>query len=181
MQSVLILNATYQPLSIVGADRAIKLLISGKATALDGSGKFFNYANGSMEIPYVILLKSAIKQHSNQKPARFSRRGVMIRDSGLCVYCGNKAETIDHVLPRALGGTSTYENCVACCLTCNRKKADRPLKETGFKLNANLKPPSRLASMLDKAHRTEGAYSYWKPYIEMFDPSIATKEHIFKK
>lgn len=58
-----------------------------------------------------------------------TRRGVFVRDDFTCQYCGDKAENIDHVIPRAKGGRNVWENVVASCLKCNRKKADKLPKE----------------------------------------------------
>jgi len=68
----------------------------------------------------------------------FSRKSLFTRDKYTCQYChiqpGVKELTIDHVKPRSRGGTSTWENCVLACITCNRKKADKTLKESRMKL-----------------------------------------------
>jgi len=172
-RSVLVLSATYQPLNIVSGRRAVKYILTGKAIALDGSGHFLTSADGQIEIPYVVLLKRAVIQKPNtrSKP-KFSRRGVMIRDNNTCAYCGKYAETIDHVNPRALGGKSTYDNCVAACLTCNRKKADRTLAQLGWTISYKLKSPSPIATKLDKAHHYGAAFEIWKPYILSFEPQL---------
>lgn len=64
----------------------------------------------------------------------FSKTGVLRRDNYHCAYCSRKATTVDHVLPRALGGKSTWDNCVAACWDCNQKKADHRLENSGLKL-----------------------------------------------
>src|SRR3989475_13141208 len=58
----------------------------------------------------------------------------MRRDNYKCPYCGRKAETIDHVIPRSRGGQHAWENCVASCTICNHRKADRLLEELGWTL-----------------------------------------------
>lgn len=68
----------------------------------------------------------------------FSKKGVLKRDNYLCAYCSEKATTIDHVVPRALGGLSTWMNCVAACIPCNSKKSHKTLDEAGMTL---LSPP----------------------------------------
>lgn len=168
MQSVLVLNASYQPLSIVPAKRAVKLLVNNKATALDGSGRFWKSANGSIEIPYVILLNYIVKQGSI-KPAAYSRRGVFVRDNHSCVYCGKKATTIDHVIPRALGGKDSFENCVAACGPCNNKKADKTLAQLGWTVpQKNMKAPSMMVTSLARVSHPE-TFAAWKTYIGMYE------------
>ena len=72
----------------------------------------------------------------------FSRRNIYKRDRFQCQYCGTRTPigelTIDHVLPRARGGRSTWENCVLACLRCNRRKGHRLPSEAGLQLR---RPP----------------------------------------
>lgn len=80
-----------------------------------------------VRVPEVIVLTSYDRLPSNA--VTFSRRNIFKRDRFTCQYCGKQPGseelTIDHVLPRAQGGTSTWENCVLACIECNAKKADR--------------------------------------------------------
>lgn len=171
MQSVLILNATYQPLSIVSAFRAVTLVMKEKATPLDLSTKVIRSEKTEIVVPYVILLKEAKRVNYNRnKPVSFSRRGVLVRDDYTCVYCGDIAQTIDHVVPQAAGGLSTFDNCVAACFSCNSKKGDKSLKQMGWTLNNHLmKVPSRSATMLAKASKETAPV--WEPYLKMFEHS----------
>ena len=70
-----------------------------------------------------------------------TRAALMHRDRFRCAYCGSKAETVDHVVPRSRGGGHSWENCVACCASCNHRKADKLLSEIGWTLRAQLVPP----------------------------------------
>jgi hypothetical protein len=77
--------------------------------------------------------------HPHRRDKVFSKKGVLRRDGYQCAYCnGNKATTIDHLLPRARGGKSTWLNCVAACQPCNSRKADKLLEDSGLTL---LSPP----------------------------------------
>ena len=71
-----------------------------------------------------------------------TRAGVLRRDGRRCAYCGRRADTIDHVVPRSRGGGHTWENCVAACRLCNSKKADRLLGELGWTLDARRARPA---------------------------------------
>lgn len=64
----------------------------------------------------------------------FSKTNVLRRDHYRCAYCGRTGRTIDHVLPRAQGGETTWLNCVAACLKCNGDKADRTPEQAGMRL-----------------------------------------------
>jgi 5-methylcytosine-specific restriction endonuclease McrA len=172
MQSVLVLNATYQPLSIVSAKRAIHLIISEKASPLDASDVIFHSAKATFNVPYVILLTHYVKVSDTRQRVPFSRRGVLARDNNTCVYCGKHAETIDHVVPRAAGGTSTYENCVAACKSCNSKKADKSIEQMGWTMpHKSMVPPSPFIAMLRRAHFPQQETA-WKEYIKLYEPSI---------
>jgi hypothetical protein len=63
-----------------------------------------------------------------------TRAALMRRDNYKCAYCGGRAETIDHVIPRSRSGQHVWENCVASCTICNHRKADRLLSELGWTL-----------------------------------------------
>lgn len=92
--------------------------------------------------PEVVLLMQYDRVPCHQAP--FTRRNLFLRDDFTCQYCGRKCNTdhlsVDHVLPRSRGGSTSWENCVLACVGCNARKADRTLKEAGFRL---LRPPVR--------------------------------------
>lgn len=93
-------------------------------------------SNTYFKIPEIILLSRYEKM---PKPkVHFSRRTLYKRDNMTCQYCGSRPGseelTIDHVLPRAQGGLTTWENCALACTDCNRRKANRTPKQAGMKL-----------------------------------------------
>ena len=172
MQSTLVLNASYEPLSIISARRAVMLIVNEKAVALDNSEVLFNSAKRSVPLPFVILLKEMVNKKGAAQSAKFSRRGVMVRDNFSCAYCGRHAETIDHVVPRKDGGKSTYENCVAACTLCNRKKGHKSLKAMNWTLKATPKAPSLYANMLGKARHDESTFQAWSEHIYIWDENL---------
>ena len=100
-------------------------------------------ARFEFRVPEIILLS---KYDKLPKPrAHFSRRNLYKRDALTCQYCGCKPGsqelTVDHVMPRAQGGGTTWENCVLACVSCNRRKADKTLKQAGMKLAKTPKKP----------------------------------------
>lgn len=97
----------------------------------------------AIRVPEIIVLNTY--QKVPKVSLVFNRRNVYTRDNYTCQYCAVQLNpvdlTIDHVIPRSKGGKSTFENCVVACQTCNRRKADKTLKESGMKLlNIPVKP-----------------------------------------
>ncbi len=161
---VLLLNATYEPLTALPLRRAIVLLVCGKADIVHGdtSGLVLHSAAGSVEVPSVIRLRVYVRVPYRAR-VPLTRAALMHRDRFRCAYCAGKAETIDHVVPRSRGGTHTWENCVACCARCNHKKADKLLAELGWPLRTMPTAPRgrhwRLLAGLVEAD------PQWLPYL----------------
>ncbi|EKX51852.1 hypothetical protein GUITHDRAFT_134187 [Guillardia theta CCMP2712] len=138
---VLVLNASFEPLSIVSATRALSLLWEGKASMVVDKGKTWKSCGGQhVHIPSVVSLRRYVKVHPKMPP--LNRRTVLLRDEGKCQYCGDFAESIDHIIPRAKGGGTTWENVVAACKACNGRKAAFYLKDTNLKLKKQPGPPT---------------------------------------
>jgi 5-methylcytosine-specific restriction endonuclease McrA len=90
-----------------------------------------------------------------------SRRAVFTRDGQTCVYCGNSATSIDHVVPRSRGGTHTWDNVVAACRRCNHTKADRSLAEMGWALPHPPRTPSGAAWRLLGTRSVDPRWREW--------------------
>lgn len=138
---VLLLNASYEPLRVVSAERAVILILAGKAEPVTDSEHVMRSPSIEVRVPLVARLT---KMASVPRMARvpFSRRMLTVRDNGQCQFkhCDAKGTTIDHLIPSSRGGKSTYENCVLSCGPCNFKKADRTLKEMGWTLKRKPEP-----------------------------------------
>jgi 5-methylcytosine-specific restriction endonuclease McrA len=135
VRRVLLLNVTYEPLTTVGLRRAVCLVLGGKAEVVhdDGAGAVLHAASVALVTPSVIRLRRYVRiPYRNRVP--LTRAALMRRDNYRCAYCGHRAETIDHVIPRSRGGQHAWENCVASCTICNHRKADRLLEELGWTL-----------------------------------------------
>ncbi len=142
---VLLLNATFEPLAVVTAKRAVVLMLSGKAECVEVTlDEAFHSENLTIPAPSVMRLSRYVRV-PYRTAVPMTRAGVLRRDGRRCAYCGRRADTIDHVVPRSRGGGHTWENCVAACRTCNSKKADRLLGELGWTLDRPPRPPSRTA------------------------------------
>lgn len=172
MQSILVLNASYEPLSIVSAHRGLNLIFSNKAVPLDESEHVFRSADVEIKLPYVIKMNYFVKKKINTKEVPFSRKGVLIRDNHKCAYCGKGANTIDHIVPKSRGGTNSYSNAVACCNKCNSKKANFLLHEINMKLRWQPTHPSLYSSFLIKVVNNQPVYISWSEYIFMYQPDL---------
>ncbi len=143
---VLVLNNSFEPLHVCAARRAIILLYTGKAERIEDSPSIIHSPSVAFVIPTVIRLYRYVKLPINPTIA-FNKKNILRRDAYTCQYCGrNSGErmTIDHVIPRSLGGRTIWENVVSACRACNVKKGSTPLHEARMSL---LRKPSRPASI----------------------------------
>jgi 5-methylcytosine-specific restriction endonuclease McrA len=128
---VLVLNASYEPINICGARRALVLVLKGVARTEEEQGATLHAARMHIAMPSVIRLLE-YRRIPHQTRA-LSRKNILLRDRNTCQYCGvilPSAElTLDHVIPRSRGGLSTWENLVAACHSCNRRKGNHMLNE----------------------------------------------------
>lgn len=139
-----VLNSTYEPLSIVPSKRALILVLEGKAVAIEEHPYLVvRSPSTTVKVPVVVLLKEFIKHNKSFKAkAQLSQRNLFIRDNYTCQYCDrNKQQlrkseflTRDHILPRFKGGLSNWENLVTACSTCNHKKRNRTPTEANMQL-----------------------------------------------
>jgi 5-methylcytosine-specific restriction endonuclease McrA len=139
---VLVLNASYEPINICAARRAIVLVLKGLAMPEEENGHFLHAARLAMRVPSVIRLLE-YRRIPHQTRA-LSRKNILLRDRNTCQYCGTVLSssdlTLDHVVPRSRGGSSSWENLVACCHPCNRRKGNHLLGETDMKLMKEPRP-----------------------------------------
>jgi 5-methylcytosine-specific restriction endonuclease McrA len=140
-KKTLLLSATYEVLSFISERKVFKHLIKDKVEILSSWDEIIYWGSGSMKYPAILRLKHHVKR--NYFNSNFSRQAAIKRDRSCCQYCGQKLPaaqiTIDHVLPRAQGGGTTFTNCVVACQTCNNKKGDRTPLQAGMVL---LKKPT---------------------------------------
>jgi 5-methylcytosine-specific restriction endonuclease McrA len=161
MRSALVLNATYEPLSIVPARRAACLVIAEKADIVHDDGTALHSARLSIPSPTVIRLRYVVKV-PYQRVAALSRRAIFARDEHRCQYCGSAADSIDHVFPRSRGGSHAWDNVAAACRQCNLFKRDRTPSEAGMRLSRPPRAPRELAWVVIAIGRVP---EDWKPYL----------------
>lgn len=162
MVRALVLNATYEPLAVVSGRRAAVLVLAEKADALEGTGVLLHAERLSLEVPSVVRLRAVVRIDRRREVA-ISRRGVFARDDHACQYCGARAETLDHVVPRSRGGTHTWENVVAACRPCNVRKADRLLAELRLTLGRPPLRPRRATWLIVAVGPVPDAWRPWLP------------------
>jgi 5-methylcytosine-specific restriction endonuclease McrA len=139
---VLVLNASYEPINICAARRALVLVLKGVASAEELSTLHIHSARNAMKLPSVIRLLE-YRRIPHQTRA-LSRKNILMRDRYTCQYCHRTLPsselTLDHVVPRARAGESNWENLVACCNPCNNRKGSRTPEEAGMKLARQPRP-----------------------------------------
>jgi 5-methylcytosine-specific restriction endonuclease McrA len=161
MRSALVLNATYEPLSVVPARRAACLVLAEKADVVEDDGTLMRAAQISLPTPVVIRLRYVVKVPYHRRTA-LSRRAVFARDDHRCQYCGDVADSIDHIMPRSRGGQHEWDNVAAACRPCNLTKRDRTPDEAGMRLARPARVPLELAWVAISVPRVPEA---WKPYL----------------
>ena len=122
---MLVLNATFEPINVCTVRRATVLLLKQKAELVERHKLTLRSEHTALPRPMVIRLVSYVKVPRDTHRRKITRRAVFARDGWTCQYCGARSNlTVDHVIPRSKGGTSTWENIVASCAPCNRRKGD---------------------------------------------------------
>ncbi|WP_102107799.1 HNH endonuclease [Oceaniglobus roseus] len=140
----LVLNADYRPLSYYPLSlwpwqEAIKAVWLDRVEIVAEYEKFVHSPTTQIRIPSVVVLKDFVKP---QKRVAFTRFNLFLRDEFCCQYCGSKGDlTFDHVVPRARGGITSWENVVAACSSCNLKKGSKSLKQSGLTLRKPARRP----------------------------------------
>lgn len=187
--SVLVVNRSYLPIHLTSARRAFTLIYRGTARALDRNYQTFDFeswrrldvngddvvgtGSGPIRVPRVIVLQAY--DRLPRRYVRFSRVNVFARDGFTCQYCARSLPrsglNLDHVVPRALGGRSTWENVVCSCVDCNRRKGGRTPQQAGLRLLRRPRKPS--SSPFTSLLLAEVRYEEWRPFLHIAEPSSA--------
>ena len=165
-QPVLILNVNYEPLHVCNTKRALALIISGKAEiVLNGRGTIRSAA-AEFDMPSVIKLAYMVRRP--RIGISLNKREILRRDEYTCQYCGYQSHvlTIDHVVPRRLGGQHTWTNVVAACPPCNRRKGGKTPENANMMLRSQPQEPRpsayyRFSTHLDSHGDWEAFISGW--------------------
>jgi len=147
----LVLSAGYEPVARVHWQRAVALLFQGKVEVVEEyDDKEIRSITFTLKMPSVVRFLRAIR--GKKKAVKFSRQNVYARDGGRCQYCvgkvGRSEATYDHVVPRAHGGKTTWENIVIACVPCNQRKGGRTPAQAGMRLRTLPVRPKKLPELL---------------------------------
>jgi 5-methylcytosine-specific restriction endonuclease McrA len=163
---VLILNQTFEPLQVCGARRAVVLLFAGKAERIEDTVQVMRSPSITILIPSIIRLHHFVKQPITPTLS-FNKKNIFKRDAFTCQYCGrNGGErmTIDHVIPKSLGGRTVWENVVSACRACNLRKGNKSPGEVGLRLRRKPTRP-RSASYLGILAYASHHDERWRRYL----------------
>jgi 5-methylcytosine-specific restriction endonuclease McrA len=165
---VLILNQTFEPLQVCSSRRAVILLFTGKAERVEDTSRVIRSPSTALLLPSVIRLHRFVRKPA-QPSIAFNKKNILKRDAYTCQYCGrNSGErmTIDHVMPKSLGGRTVWENVVSACRACNLKKGNKTLEESRMCL---LRRPAKPVSVfyLGVLAHTSQRYENWRKYLPM--------------
>jgi len=182
--SVLVLNRSYLPIHVTSARRAFTLIFQGTALAVNGDYETFDFASwqrqpagehaigtpsGDIRVPRVIVLCGY--DRVPRRHVRYSRHNIFARDKYTCQYCGERPHrselNLDHVIPRTLGGRTTWENVVCSCVECNRRKGGRTPAQARLRLLSRPMRP-RWSPMMH--HIGAGTrHQEWQPFLHVVD------------
>lgn len=137
-KSVLLLNASFEPMCTISLRRATALMLAEKVEIISArEGESVRSARQALPAPSVLRLIKYVNVPRTRK-ANLTRKAVLNRDGYVCAYCGEKKSlrdmTMDHIVPRSKGGLNTWKNVVACCFPCNQRKGNISLEELGWQL-----------------------------------------------
>jgi 5-methylcytosine-specific restriction endonuclease McrA len=170
MDRTLLLNTTFEPISVLSWKKAVTLVFLGKVEVLKEYEREIKGVSVRMRQPAVIRLLRLVR--NNHVNVKFSRRNVFLRDNHTCQYCGRKFEaknlTCDHIIPKSRGGVSEWTNIVTSCTQCNLKKGDKLPEESGMRPRKRPARPSGFY-MIMLVVGVNSMPDYWKDYIFLRD------------
>jgi 5-methylcytosine-specific restriction endonuclease McrA len=161
---VLVLNATYEPINVCTVRRAAVLLLKEKAELVERALWELRSEHTAMPRPVVIRLVSYVNVPRDTSRRKITRRAVFARDGWSCQYCGTRSSlTVDHVIPRSKGGDSSWENIVASCAPCNRRKGDRLPAQADMHPRKQPRAPHAHVFITVAAPTIPAAWRQWLP------------------
>jgi 5-methylcytosine-specific restriction endonuclease McrA len=161
---VLVLNASYEPINVCTVRRAAVLVLKSRAEVLEKGDGALHSERLELDRPCVIRLIRYVRIPRDVHRRKITRKAVLARDAYTCQYCGHEAAglTVDHVIPRSRGGESVWENIVASCAPCNRKKGNRMPREARMHPAKRPKAPGPTVFIRIAAPRVPVV---WEPYL----------------
>ncbi|MCK4625744.1 MAG: HNH endonuclease [Phycisphaerae bacterium] len=200
--NVLMLNKHYAAIRIIPARRAFSLLYRNLAEVVSiENDQYLSYDFDSwrevsefrsryqrdghdwircvrfeIAVPWIVRLM--FYDRLPQQRVKFNRRNIYARDHSHCQYCGKRFPlpelSLDHVVPRSLGGKATWDNVVCCCVACNVRKGGRTPRQAGMKLITTPVKPKR--SPVIQVQLTGEKYASWKQFLNAAYWNVELKE-----
>lgn len=164
---VLLLNANYEPLNVCNLRRAVSLVLLGKAEVIQDTGIDFRTPSGEFQTPSIVRMVYQVRRPIPR--LRLSRHSILARDNYTCQYCSSTRDlTLDHVIPRWVGGPHTWENLVTCCRKCNLKKADKTPLQANMKLKKQPRQPHYVPYLSLQKYMAAIDREDWVFYLPIF-------------
>jgi 5-methylcytosine-specific restriction endonuclease McrA len=172
---VLLLNSSYEPVSLISQERAIVLWYSGKVTVVAERDITWRSVSIVIKVPSIVRLVNYVRGLSGRRNiVKMTRKNIMLRDNYTCQYCGVHASpeklNIDHVVPKGQGGKSEWTNLVTTCIRCNSDKDCRTPKQAGMTLRKVPKKPDFIVFTLHRNVKNVPedwrSYLYWNTEID---------------
>lgn len=163
-EAVLVLNANFEPVHVCTTRRAISLMLSGKASLVMNGRGVIRTVSTEYPRPSIIRLDKMIRRP--RPTVRLTKREILRRDNYTCQYCGQISAhlTVDHIVPRRLGGQYSWENLTTACPNCNHRKGGRTAEQAQMHLLRLPKEPPAAATYLFARHLVEN--QEWLPFVE---------------
>jgi len=162
-EPVLVLNANFQPINVTSTYRAINMVLAEKASLIMNGRGVIHSVSQTFPLPSIIRLNHMIKR---PRPiVKLTRKEIFRRDNYTCQYCGRQMSnlTIDHVIPRRLGGKTQWRNVVAACPRCNHQKGGMTPGQSGMYPLKKPKNPPNTAAYLYGKHLTQN--QEWEDFL----------------
>lgn len=177
---MLVLNASYEPLSLVSVRRAVSLLMQDKAELVECAQRLtIRSVAARWPLPLIIRLSYFVLVPNRTSPP--TRNSVMLRDGHRCGYCGRVASrhrmTIDHVVPRSQGGAHSWSNLITACQFCNQRKGSHRPDQANMKLQWQPSQPSYVALML---LRNPVAAERYRTFMSRVEDGTPSHSHLFE-
>ena len=163
---ILVLNYSFEPLQFCNARKALIMVLSGRAEQVECDGYQVKSPSSIFPLPTVIRVLKMVKRRA-RKNISFSKKNILRRDNFTCQYCGNKEQllTVDHIVPKSRGGSTTWSNVVVACKPCNLKKGNQTAIEAGMKLFKKPSKPDYYLYPLTVPSAPQSHLNSWLKYL----------------